>query len=44
VTTQNVTAVVVIMSTVTACIAYGKWEVLAALAGAATLYLFPKKQ
>jgi len=41
--TQNVVAAVVIISAVGASICYGKWELLAFIAGAAVGYLFPKK-
>jgi len=43
VSTQNVVAAVVIVSAVGASIYYGKWELLAFIAGAAVGYLFPKK-
>ena len=41
--TQNVVAAVVIILAVGASIYYGKWELLAFIAGAAIGYLFPKR-
>ena len=41
--TQNVVAAIVVIGATVASIYYGKWELLAFIAGAAIGYLFPKK-
>ena len=42
--TQNVVAAIVVVGATIASIYYGKWELLAFIAGAAIGYLFPKKE
>ena len=41
--TQNVIAAIVIVSSILAGIYYQKWELVSFIAGAALVYLFPKK-